>query len=288
MTEITQIGFGLMGSALARSLSSCGQQVTVWNRSRDKVDAIVSAGAKAADSIAAGIQASPIVLVCIDSYATTRTLLAAEGLAPLLNGKTLIQLSTGTPREAREIAHWVRENDCRYLDGKILCGPEDIGREGRIVVSGTTEVFENCRPILACLAGDLRHVGEDAGAAATMDLAWLSGLYGLFLGALHGICLCEAERVDLVEFGRLYPETDHTRWLLDIVVSGNYQARTATLQVWYEALRRLCAASQDAGISVEVPDFIAGLFQRALAHGYGSEELAALIKSMRSSSSIGP
>jgi 3-hydroxyisobutyrate dehydrogenase-like beta-hydroxyacid dehydrogenase len=66
----------------------------------------VDGGAGGADSVAAAIDASPITLICVDDYAVTRGMLDTGDVTPLLAGRTVIQLSTGTPLEARESAEW--------------------------------------------------------------------------------------------------------------------------------------------------------------------------------------
>ena len=46
------IGLGNMGSAMAANLIKAGHDVTVYNRSRDKADALAAEGARPADSVA--------------------------------------------------------------------------------------------------------------------------------------------------------------------------------------------------------------------------------------------
>jgi len=52
MSDISTLGLGLMGSALARSLVNGGHDVTVWNRSPAKIQPLVDAGAAPAASVA--------------------------------------------------------------------------------------------------------------------------------------------------------------------------------------------------------------------------------------------
>ena len=75
MSEVTVIGLGNMGSALARVLQENGRAVTVWNRSPEKATSLVEKGAILAPSAAAALTASPIVIVCVTNYtAANRTL----------------------------------------------------------------------------------------------------------------------------------------------------------------------------------------------------------------------
>ena len=55
----------------------------------------------------------------------------------------------------------------------------------------------------------------------------------------------------------------------------------ASIRVWDECIQRLQSQAHDAGISSEFPDNISGIFKRAIAAGYGEEDLGALIKVVR-------
>jgi 3-hydroxyisobutyrate dehydrogenase-like beta-hydroxyacid dehydrogenase len=281
MTEITLIGLGAMGSALARALLAGGRVVTVWNRTAAKMEPLVALGAGTAASLLEAVEASPVIMVCIDNHDTTRSLLGTPDIGPRLHGKTLIQLSTGTPREARDAEAWVREYGADYLDGAIMVYPQSIGREDALILaSGAKLVFERCRPLLICLGGDLRHVGENVGAAAALDLALLSEHFGKVMGTIHGARLCEAEHVEIDQFAMALPEGE-SRDIARIIHSGDFANPGATMSVWYEGLRRVQGQARDASISGEVPDFVASLFRRAIAAGHGGEDIAALVKALR-------
>ena len=65
MTDISVIGLGDMGSALAYTLLKNGYSVTVWNRSADKADPLTAAGAVLASSAEEAISVSPATITCI-------------------------------------------------------------------------------------------------------------------------------------------------------------------------------------------------------------------------------
>lgn len=290
MTEISCVGLGLMGSALARALLASGHRVTVWNRSPGKAEALVGLGAVKARSFADALAASPIVLICIDNYASTHALLAGERL----DGRTIVSLTTGTPREAEELSARVVAKGARYLDGAILCGPSEIGsKTGEILLSGDSAAWQGVEPLLTCLAGKVRWVGGRVGAAAGLDFAWPTMSYVQFIGVAHAATICRAEGIDLAEFIELFPheplraDTDtETCKLARIIRDADYGQPTATLQVWGEALSHVQAQARDAGISSAVPDFIAGYFQRAVGMGLGNEEAIAIYKTLLTSDKL--
>jgi 3-hydroxyisobutyrate dehydrogenase-like beta-hydroxyacid dehydrogenase len=285
MSDISALGLGLMGSALARSLVKGGHVVTVWNRSPAKMQPLVDVGAAPAASVAAAVEASPVVLVNIDDYRSTRALLEAADVVEKLSGRVVVQLSTGTPQEAREFEAWFNSLGADYLDGALLCYPEDIGTPGATVVySGRRSVFEHCEALLTSLGEDIRFVGEKVGSAAALDLAWLSSLYGAYAGASHGIVLCESEGVDLGLYANV-GVNDEARWIIETVKEDDFGDPTATLSVWNAALQRVRDHARSAEINSEVPDFVARILDRAEAAGHGDEHIAAMVKVLRGSPS---
>jgi 3-hydroxyisobutyrate dehydrogenase-like beta-hydroxyacid dehydrogenase len=115
MSDISVFGLGLMGSALARVLQQAGHKITVWNRSSEKMVPFVAEGATGAPSVVSAAIASPVLLVCVDSYDVTMDFLGSDEVAPHLAGRTLIQLSTGTPREALDAAAWFNNCGVAYI-----------------------------------------------------------------------------------------------------------------------------------------------------------------------------
>ncbi len=288
MTELTCVGLGLMGSALAHAMLAAGHRITVWNRSPGRAEELVGLGAREARSFTEALAASPVVLICIDSYASTRVLLEPEGQADHLFGRTIVNLTTGTPREAEALSVWVGAQGARYLDGAILCGPNEIGsKTGEVLISGDALAWQVAGPLLTCLAGKVRNVGEGVGAAAALDLAWLTMSYVQFIGVAHAACICRAQGIDLQAFMDLFPaepapaDADaYTRKLARIIKDADYDHPTATLQVWGEALARIQMQARDAGIPSAIPDFIARYFHRAMGMGLGHQEAIAIYKTL--------
>ena len=283
MTELTCVGLGLMGSALARALLAAGHGVTVWNRSPGRANSLVALGAQEAQFFAEALAASPIVVICIDNYTSARALLEPEGKTGHLAGRTVVSLTTGTPREAEELSAWVETQGAIYLDGAILAGPNEIGSStGDILISGDPVAWEVAKPYLTCLAGKVRHVGQRVGAAAGLDFAWLTMSFVQFIGVAHAANICRAQGIDLQAFKDIFRadiDTETCR-LAGIIKDATYDHPTATLQVWGEALGHIQQQARDAGIPSDIPDFIAGYFQRAIGMGLGQQEAIAIYKTL--------
>lgn len=279
MSEVTVIGLGLMGSALARTIQLAGHDLTVWNRSPAKMQPFIDDGVAAAPDVVSAVTASSVILICIDNYAATNSMLQSERIAAVLAGRTVIQLSTGTPYEAREASEWMTARNVAYLDGAILAGPRHIGTDdAQILLSGDELAYERANHLLERLGGKVRYLGPNVGAASALDLAWLTTCYGRFVAIIHAANLCRSEHVGFDDFISLFPDEPYIQGYAKVIHEESFHECTATLQVWGAALQRIQQQGIDANISTEIPDFVARFFKKAVDAGYGEENVMSLVK----------
>ena len=274
MADVAVLGLGSMGSALARTLVASGAIVVVWNRSPERARPLAAAGAAVAETPRAAVAAAPVVVACLDSYGTTATLLAEADVT----GRTIAELGTGTPAQARSAATAFTARQAAYLDGAILGGPAGVGTPDLVIAyAGPRSVYDRVESLLAPLAGGTRHVGESPGAAAVLDLAWLTARLGLYAGVAHGAALCDADGVDLGAYEAVIGDAGG-RALVGVIRDAAFANPGATIAVWLEAVERIREHGAAAGVPGDVPDLVASLLRRAIAAGLGDEHVAAVTK----------
>jgi len=279
VSEVSVIGLGNMGSALARALLENGHQVTMWNRSPDKTTPLSGIGAALASSAAAAVIASPVIIVCVTNYAASDSILSdvAENVA----GKVLIQFTTGTPQDARANEAWAHENGAEYLDCAITGSPSSIGTpDAHILLAGQESVFQKTEPLLRILAGNLDYKGEPIGLASTWEMIYIMHYYGMFLSLFHAVQICQAEDIPLEQYSALLGKQgrNYEKWLCENILSGNYQETSAPLELWAGGIRDIVEHANASHIRAEFPRLTARLFQEAMDAGYGREEVSALFK----------
>ena len=279
MSDVTVLGLGLMGSALARAIQHAGHKITVWNRTNAKMEPFIADGAEGASSVAFAVEASPVIIVCVDNYAVTQNFMGTEDVESSLPGRAIVQLSTGTPRGAQEADIWFRERGADYIDGEILVLPDAVGEDdAQILLAGQKPVYSRVEPLLRCLGGDLRYFGENVRAPSTLNLGWLCQRFGMLLGALHGVNLCESENVGAESYASLFPDGDRVNMLARTIHTEDYRNPSVTVRVWQAILERIQNQADEAGINNDFPEFGAGIIKMGIMAGYAEEDVSALFK----------
>ncbi len=284
MSDVTVIGLGNMGSALARALLGNGQAVTVWNRSPEKAASLVEAGAVPAPSVGAALAASPLTLICVTNYAAAKSIL--EGAAGALDGKLLVQFTTGSPQDARVSEGWAHAHGAEYLDCAISGSPESIGTpSAHILAAGREAAFRKAEPVLKILAQDLDYKGERIGLASAWEMIHIMHYYGMFLSLFHSVQICQAEGIPLEELIDLLGKQgkNYEKWLCETIESGNYQETSSPVELWAGAIRQIARHAHESQIPGEFVQLAARLFEQAMAAGYGRQEVSALFKVLQKS-----
>lgn len=287
MSDVTVVGLGEMGSALARAFLAAGRTVTVWNRSPAKAVTLERAGATHAPAFADAIFASPAVVICLQDYEAISALFHGNAVTEALGGRLVVQLSSGTPGQARALGTWVRSHGGSYLDGAIGAWPRQIGGpEAGLLVAGDEAVFASAEPLLKQLAGGLSHIGADIGHAKTLSNAGLAYFAAHWIGFSQGAAICEAEGLDTAMFGEMMAGmaaffSEDMRHMGRVIAEDRFDGAEATIRIVSSDVGLLARTSRDLGIGAAFPDFAAGVFGRARDAGFSAEEPSAVIKVLR-------
>ncbi|GAB2924631.1 NAD(P)-dependent oxidoreductase [Streptomyces mayteni] len=283
-TPVTVIGLGNLGSALAAALLDRGHPTTVWNRTAARADALVARGARRATTVAEAVAASPLVVVCVLDYDAAAATLAPA--ADALAGRTLVNITSGTPEPVRELAAWATGHGARYLDGAVYAVPRTIGTpEAFVLYSGSQEAFDAAREALDPALGEGVHVGTDPTLASVQDMAVLSAMYGMFGGFFHGLALAGTAGITAAEI-----TVPMVRWLTSAVAtlpefahdidSRDYTTDTSTIDINRWGLAAILTAGRERGLDDRLLAPLLDLYERQAAQGHGAASVARAIESL--------
>ncbi|WP_333779672.1 NAD(P)-dependent oxidoreductase [Saccharopolyspora indica] len=282
-SAVSVIGLGQMGTRLAQAFLAAGHATAVWNRTAAKADALVAQGAVRAETAEAAITASPLVVVCLPDYATALELLGP--VATSLRGRTLVNLTSGTPEEAARMAGWAAGHGADYLDGAAMSGTRLVGRpEALFVFSGSPETFAAHRWVLASL-GNATHLGADPALAPVYDTALFGLAWGALAGFYHSAALVGASGVDPSTFAAV--ATGHMPFVVSLMAEharqigdGRFPDDDGTVEVHAAAMRHLLDTSRAGGIGTDVPQLFSDLLDRAATAGHAASGIASVIETI--------
>jgi 3-hydroxyisobutyrate dehydrogenase-like beta-hydroxyacid dehydrogenase len=279
--KITVLGLGAMGTAITRAWLAAGYELTVWNRTASRAEAVAAEGAKVTATAPEAVAAGDLVVACLlDDTSVGEVLADAD-----LEGKDLVNITTSTPGEARDRAAWAAGRGARYLDGGIMAVPPMIGSPesgGYVFYSGSQELFAERRETLTVPAAT-RYVGEDPGSAALHDVALLSAMTGMFAGISHAFALMRGTKAAPTEFAPLLIE-----WLTAMAPAANGVAThletgdytlgvTSNLAMMVQGNATLLRTAEEQDVSPELISPFMTLMEHRLADGHGDEGTTGVI-----------
>jgi 3-hydroxyisobutyrate dehydrogenase len=171
--KLGYLGLGMMGFPMTQRLVNAGYDVTVWNRSAGKADALVEAGAKLAAHPRDIAATAGIIFMCLtDAAAVEEVVFGRDGLAAAPGaGKLVVDFSSIHPNAARSIAARLQQaNGMAWIDAPVSGGSKGA-EEGTLAVmaGGDAADVERARPYVLAMARRLTHMGP-TGAGQTTKL----------------------------------------------------------------------------------------------------------------------
>lgn len=286
MSDISVIGLGVMGSALANTLLQNGYSVTVWNRSIEKAEPLAANGAAVATSAAEAITASPATITCIASHEQTIELL--RECASAIGGKTIIELSTGGATEAEALAAMLSENNASWLLGIINAYPTAVGNPETVLsIVGDVEVWNKWEKAIKVLGGSSTHVGTEAGMLAALFAALFTTRQGFMFGMIYGGLVCKNAGIPLDTFVSQVPVSlgvlpSYYQYFADTVPQKKFDNPPATMTTYAAALDDALSTFKATGAPCELPQLFSDLAHRGVDAGLGDMALTALVDSLGS------
>lgn len=208
--HVGYIGLGIMGSAMAKRLIDAGNQLTVWNRTAEKMKPVIEAGASAATSPAEVAAAGPQV-ICInvsDTPDVQEVIFGDQGIASKANqGLIIIDHSTINPLATQQMARQLAEQNVTLLDAPVSGG--DSGAKAgtlSIMVGGDQAAYETCLPMFEVVGQRVTHLGASGMGQlckACNQIAVVSNLMGVCeaIGLARQAGLDEKKMIEVVSSG---------------------------------------------------------------------------------------
>jgi len=272
-----------MGAAVGERLLAAGIPLLVHNRTPEKTEPLVAAGATAVPSIEELAKQVDVVLTSLsddDALAAVADTIARAARP----GTVLVDLSTVSPGCSAQTAALLTDAQISYLRAPVS-GNSSVVRAGNLtfIVSGPKDVLERVEPVLLAIGPTIRYVG-DAEQARVVKLAVNLVIGGLAQLMAEALVLGESAGVprrDLLEvMGNSAAGAPFVKYKTEPLLRDDYSA-TFTTALMEKDVDLILDAADDGGVALPLARELKTLLHTAIEAGYGDDDFMALYLHLR-------
>lgn len=287
-TKIAVLGLGTMGSGMAANLLKAGFPLTVYNRTPSKATKLVEAGARLAETPAQVAKEAQIILSMLaDDPASREAWLGPQGaLAAAQPGTILIECSTVSPQWIAELGSAAAARNLELLDAPVTGSrTQAAAAQLSFLVGGSKEALATATPALQAMSKDILHLGP-LGSGAKMKLVnnFLCGVQAASLA--EALAWLERSGLDteqaLTFLKSAAPGSPLFAGLSTRMTSRDYNVNFL-LRLMSKDLQYAHDAAREIGIDLTTAANARAVFEHAVAHGFGEQDMAAVIEPIRTS-----
>jgi 3-hydroxyisobutyrate dehydrogenase-like beta-hydroxyacid dehydrogenase len=276
MTAVAWLGTGLLGSGFVEAALGRGDEVTVWNRTASKTEALAASGARVAATPADCVRGAERVHLCLSDDAAVDAVV--EALLPALApSAAIVDHTTVSPAGARARVARLRARGVDLVAAPVFMGPQNAREAtGRMLVGGAEAVVERLAPALSRMTGQLVRLGEDVGRPCALKLvgnALIIGLAASFADALAVGLRSGLAAEEVRDFAAHFPFGAVVAGRASRMVAGDY-APSFELSMARKDVRLMVEAAADLPLAV-LPGLAARL-DALIEAGHGAKDLGAL------------
>jgi 3-hydroxyisobutyrate dehydrogenase-like beta-hydroxyacid dehydrogenase len=283
-SEVSAIGLGSMGGAIAHALVARGNRVTVWNRSPEKMTAFTQAGARGAESATEAVAASSLIVMCVSDFAAARSVLETPATTAALKGKTLVQMTIGVAEDVTRQQKWAHEKGIKFIAGLVVAYPRSVGQPNCLVVYGGDPITKEHADILASL-GESQFLGSDPVSVIKSSYALGPMIIGTLALFFETAAVARQSGLTINQHYAL------TRLIFDEILNGmrdgvyrigtrDFRGDQATIDVTIAAMHDFCKSMEAAGVPAIISRAVIDLLQISKDAGNSDKDIATLVDSL--------
>jgi 3-hydroxyisobutyrate dehydrogenase-like beta-hydroxyacid dehydrogenase len=277
------LGLGALGAPMAANLVAAGVPLTVHNRTREREEPLVAAGASGAASAAEAAACAEVLMLCLsDGAAVEEVLLGAAGAAQALApGALVIDFSTIEPGRTRQLAQRLGERGINWLDAPVTGGTEGA-RAGSlsVLVGGEAAALARARPLLEVVGGRITHFGA-AGAGQQAKAINQILVAGSYAAVAEAMALGQRLGLPMDALRNALAGGAAGSWALQHragnMLAGHYPLGFK-LALHRKDLAIALAAAAEQQLDLPVCRLVAAMEDELMAAGHGEEDVSALVR----------
>ena len=271
--DVALIGLGRMGTGIAKSLLRAGHRVTVFNRTKEKADALRADGAVVADFVSDACRGGIVFTIVADDAALERFVFGDGGiLASLPRGGVHVSLSTISVALSDRLTEEHAKAGQGYLAVPVFGRPEaaEAGRLA-IVAGGPAARVDQCRPLFEAMGPKLFAVGEKPSQANVVKLSGNFLIATVLESLSETMAFARKSGVDPAALLDFLTSTLFTAPLYKtyggLIVEGKHEPAGFLLPLGLKDVRLVLQAADAASVPMPLASVVRDRFITAMARG---------------------
>lgn len=285
--NVSFLGLGVMGGAIARHIGNAGHTLTIYNRSPARLEKWQAANpglaARVAESPADAARGADVVITCVgndDDLADV--VLAPQGVFSTLGkGGVFIDHTTVSARIARQIAVEARDLQVHCVDAPMT-GSQIGAEKGTLTLmcGGRPDAIEAARPVMSAYSSRIVHVGK-AGAGQTAKMANQICIAGIVAALAEAVRFAQASHLDMekvyeaISGGAAQSWQMDNRW--DTMAKDEFDFGFA-IDWMRKDLGLAMDEGRGLGVSLPITALVNQFYADVQAMGGGRQDTSALIR----------
>ena len=284
--NIGLIGAGAMGNAIGTRLLEMGQTLTVYDRNRWKVDALVEKGARPADNPAGVGAASDYVITSLNSAQAVEAVVFSDGgvAEAAKRGTLIIDMSSIDPPSTRMLSEMARSDGLRWVDSPLSGGaPKALTGQLTLMAGGDEADVADAHKVLRHLSTNYTHMGPSgAGQATKLINQVLCGIG--FLAVAEAAALAEDAGIDVARIPQALKggraDSSILQEYMPRYAARDYR-RTGRIDNMVKDLNGVQDLARATNTTMPLTAVCAEVHRMLTAAGLGGEDQAALMEYFR-------
>jgi len=276
------IGLGHMGAGMAANLLKAGHDVTVYNRTRPKVEALVAQGAKAAASVSDACNGDAVITMLANDEAVESVVFDGGGIIDsLLAAAIHISSSTVSVALSERLAAAHAKAGQRFVAAPVF-GRPDVAAAGQlfIVAAGAPDAVKAAAPLFDAIGKRTFVVSETPKAANLVKLSGNFLLASVIESLGEAMALTGKAGIDRRQYLDILTSTLFDapvyRTYGGLIADGQFEPAGFAAPLGHKDIRLTLAAAEELRVPLPLASLLHDRFLTLLAHGCDKLDWSAI------------
>jgi 3-hydroxyisobutyrate dehydrogenase-like beta-hydroxyacid dehydrogenase len=280
--DVGFIGLGNMGAGIARSLLRAGHRVTVYNRTRERAEALRKDGASVAVSVAEACRGEAVLTMLADDAALESVAFGEGGiLRALPRGHHHISLSTISVELSEKLTAEHAQAGQQFVAAPVFGRPGAAeAAKLTVVAAGAREAVERCKPLLEAIGQKLAVIGDRPSQANVVKLTGNFLIASVLESLSEAFAFARKSGIDAAVLLDFFTSTIFNvpvyKTYGALIVEGKHEQVGFGLPLGLKDVRLVLQAAERQSVPMPIASVLRDRFVTALARGYEDKDWSVI------------